>query len=137
VEYGTQQGPGSRSGTGRHPSETETKQAFKTTEFWIFIVILLGLFLAGIIADGGSDEAIDGFGAERVWFYAVLLSGFYMLSRGLAKSGSRAPYVEGQSSPGGSLGERAKAAAQVMRGEGESSSSSAPTQQHAADEPRY
>lgn len=128
MEYGTQRGPG---GTVRRSSrETETKEAFKTTEFWVFVVILLGLFIAGLVADTGDEEAIDGFGAERVWLYAVILSVGYMISRGIAKSGSRTP--SGDSNTEGGIGERVKAAAQVLR-EGDSSSEHAqptqPTQQ--------
>ena len=124
MEYGTQRGPG---GTVRRSSrETETKEAFKTTEFWVFVVILIGLFIAGLVADAG-DDSVDGFGAERVWLYAVILSVGYMISRGIAKSGSRTPSAD--SNTEGGIGERVKAAAQVLR-EGDSSSEHAqPTQQ--------
>lgn len=140
MEYGTQHGATAQSGPVRRATgETETKQAFKTTEFWIYIVILLGLFIAGLAADGGSDDAIDGFGAERVWLYAVILSGAYMISRGIAKSGSRDPYSESSGGSGEGIGERVRAAAQVLR-EGEGASSApAPTQpiQTTQDQPRY
>jgi hypothetical protein len=33
-----------------------------------------------------------GYGARQVWLYATILTVGYMLSRGLAKSGSREPY---------------------------------------------
>ncbi len=33
-------------------------------------------------------------GADRVWLYAVILTVGYMVSRGLAKSGSPDPYTE-------------------------------------------
>ena len=36
----------------------------------------------------------DVFRADRVWLYAVILSIEYMISRGLAKAGSRGPYPE-------------------------------------------
>jgi hypothetical protein len=68
---------------------TETKAAFKTTEFFSFIAVLAGVLIAGLIVD--SNDA-GGFGARQVWLYATILTVGYMVSRGLAKSGSREPY---------------------------------------------
>lgn len=121
MEYGTQREAAPARPTAGRRLTTETKHAFKTTEFWIYIVILLGLFIAGLASDGGSDDAIDGFGAERVWLYAVILSVGYMVARGLAKGGVRDPYTEDDGSTGEGLTERVKAAAQVLR-EGEDTS---------------
>ena len=69
---------------------TETKAAFKTTEFIAYIVILVGMFIASAVVDSNEDG--QGFGAEQVWFFATLLTIGYMISRGLAKSGSREYY---------------------------------------------
>lgn len=69
---------------------TETKAAFKTTEFIAYVVILIGLFIASAVVDSNEDG--QGFGAEQVWLYATLLTIGYMVSRGLAKSGSRENY---------------------------------------------
>ena len=69
---------------------TETKAAFKTTEFIAYVVILLGTFIASAVVDSGEDG--QGFGAEQAWFFATLLTVGYMISRGLAKSGSRESY---------------------------------------------
>ena len=69
---------------------TETKAAFKTTEFIAYVVILIGLFIASAVVDSGEDG--QGFGAEQAWFFATLLTIGYMVSRGLAKSGSREFY---------------------------------------------
>jgi hypothetical protein len=69
---------------------TETKAAFKTTEFIAYVVILVGLFIASAVVDNGDDG--EGFGAQDAWFYATLLTIGYMISRGLAKSGSREYY---------------------------------------------
>lgn len=66
---------------------TETKAAFKTTEFIAYVVILIAMFIASAVVDSNEDG--QGFGAEQVWFYATLLTIGYMVSRGLAKSGSR------------------------------------------------
>jgi fucose permease len=69
---------------------TETKAAFKTTEFIAYVVILIGLFISSLVVDNGDGG--EGFGAQSVWFYAVILTVGYMISRGLAKSGSRENY---------------------------------------------
>jgi hypothetical protein len=69
---------------------TETKAAFKTTEFIAYVVILIAMFIASAMVDNGEDG--QGFGADHVWLYATLLTIGYMISRGLAKSGSREHY---------------------------------------------
>ena len=68
---------------------TETKAAFKTTEFFAYVAVLAGILIAGAIVD--SSDA-GGYGARQVWLYATILTVGYLLSRGLAKSGSRDPY---------------------------------------------
>jgi hypothetical protein len=70
---------------------TETKASFKTTEFFAFLAVLAGI----LIAAGMVDESnAGGFGAKQAWLYATILTVGYMVSRGLAKSGSRQPYDE-------------------------------------------
>jgi hypothetical protein len=71
---------------------TETKAAFKTTEFFAFVAVLGGILIAGAIVD--SSDA-GGYGARQVGLYATILTVGYMVSRGLAKSGSRDPYDAG------------------------------------------
>jgi hypothetical protein len=68
---------------------TETKAAFKTTEFFAYVAVLVGILIAGAAVD--SADA-GGYGARQVWLYATLLTVGYMISRGLAKAGSREPY---------------------------------------------
>ena len=68
---------------------TETKAAFKTTEFFAYSAVLVGVLIAGAVVD--SADA-GGYGARQVWLYATILTVGYMVSRGLAKSGSRDPY---------------------------------------------
>ena len=73
---------------------TETKHALKTTEFWAFLASVAGVLIASWIVtsgNGGADNG-DAFGASRTWLYVAILSVGYMISRGLAKSGSREPY---------------------------------------------
>src|SRR5947209_14543654 len=72
---------------------TETKASFKTTEFIAYIAVLIGLLVAGAITKashyGGNHDPLR---ADRVWLYVIILTVGYMLSRGLAKSGSRERY---------------------------------------------
>ena len=77
---------------GRRPS-TETKHALKTTEFWIMVAVLIALLIAGNSIEGEEGGA-DVFAADEVWLYVTILASAYMVSRGLAKSGSRKPYHE-------------------------------------------
>jgi hypothetical protein len=77
-----------RRDAGRRIS-TETKAAFKTTEFMSYVAVLVGILIAGAVVD--SADA-GGYGARQVWLYATILTVGYMVSRGLAKSGSREPY---------------------------------------------
>jgi len=71
----------------------ETKAAFKTTEFIAYLVIVIGVLIASLVVDGNGNgdngAAGDYFRADRAWFYIVLLTIGYMVSRGLAKAGSR------------------------------------------------
>ncbi|MBC9735416.1 hypothetical protein [Nocardioides marmotae] len=62
---------------------TETKASFKTTELIAYLAAVVGVLLASAIVDA-SD-----FGAQEAWFYVTLLTIGYLVSRGLAKSGSR------------------------------------------------
>ena len=63
---------------------SETKPSFKTTELIVFVLAVVGVLVASAIADEGSD-----FGAQEAWKYVTALAIGYMVSRGLAKSGSR------------------------------------------------
>ena len=66
----------------------ETKAAFKTTEFIVYVVAVIGVLIASFLVST-TDAHEDYFRADRAWFYVVILSICYMVSRGLAKSGSR------------------------------------------------
>jgi hypothetical protein len=72
---------------------TETKASFKTTEFIAYLGILAGIFVAGAVTKAGSNGN-DVFRAHQVWLYAAIVTVGYMISRGLAKSGSRERYTE-------------------------------------------
>jgi hypothetical protein len=62
---------------------TETKASFKTTEFLAYIAAVVGVLVASRLVD------VSDFGTQEAWFYVTLLTIGYMISRGLAKSGSR------------------------------------------------
>jgi len=70
---------------------TETKAAFKTTELIAYVVAVVGVLLAALIVD---EADAGGLGAKQAWLYVTILTVGYMISRGLAKSGSRDPYTE-------------------------------------------
>jgi hypothetical protein len=79
---------------GERRRSTETKASFKTTEFFAFLAAVAGV----LIAAGVVDEANNGgLGAKQAWLYVTILTVGYMVSRGLAKSGSREPYTENRS----------------------------------------
>jgi hypothetical protein len=65
---------------------TETKASYKTTELVFYVLAVIGVLIASAVTDA-SD-----FGTQEAWFYISLLTIGYMISRGLAKSGSREPY---------------------------------------------
>jgi|tagenome__1003787_1003787.scaffolds.fasta_scaffold18531443_1 hypothetical protein len=65
----------------------ETKPSFRTTEFYIYLLAVAGVLIASAVVDASEDG--QGFGAERAWFFVTLLTIGYLVSRGLAKAGSR------------------------------------------------
>jgi hypothetical protein len=80
---------GSRTGAVGRLS-TETKQAFKTTEFWAMVVLIVGILIASaVISDGNGPNDADAFPASRAWLYVAIVGVGYIVSRGLAKAGSR------------------------------------------------
>ena len=70
---------------------TETKQAFKTTEFWAMVALVVAILISAAVINGG-DNGTDEFIARQAWLYVSILGAGYFISRGLAKSGSREPY---------------------------------------------
>ena len=65
----------------RHVHDSETRPFFVTSEFLVFVLFLMGLGIAA-----SSSPSID---ARFFWTAATVITSFYMLSRGIAKSGSR------------------------------------------------
>ncbi len=70
---------------------TETKAAPKTTEFIAYVVAVVGVLIASAVVSSGDSGTEDGdpFAADKAWLFITILTVGYLLSRGLAKSGSR------------------------------------------------
>ena len=62
----------------------ETKPFFMTSEFLALVAGVAGVLIAAAMTD-----SLD---ARRAWLYVTILAAAYMVSRGLAKAGSRDPY---------------------------------------------
>ncbi|HXF32631.1 MAG TPA: hypothetical protein VN522_14035 [Solirubrobacterales bacterium] len=75
-------------------SVTETKQALKTTEFFAMVGVIVAILVAAALIKGGDTSGGDGFVAKQAWLYVAIVASAYIVSRGLAKSGSSEPYKE-------------------------------------------
>jgi hypothetical protein len=64
----------------------ETKLSLKTTEFWAMAGIIAAILIASAVSDSLGDV--------RAWTLVAAVGIGYMISRGLAKSGTR--YVGGE-----------------------------------------
>ena len=71
----------------------ETKAAIKTTEFWAMIGLVVTILVSAALINGG-DNGTDEFIAKQAWLYVAIVTGAYAIGRGLAKSGTAAPYDE-------------------------------------------
>jgi len=61
---------------------TETRRSLMTSEFWLALAAAAAVVIAGYVAD--ADLA-----AERAWTLATAIMVAYIVSRGIAKAGSR------------------------------------------------
>lgn len=82
------QGPGffDQYGYGHRPWK-ETKPFFLTSEFLTLMGIIAGLAIA--------MGVLDNFDAPRGWLLITIIGAAYLVSRGLAKSGTRDPRPDG------------------------------------------
>src|SRR5438128_9704066 len=62
--------------------DTETRRAFATTEFWLFLIVSVALLFFAY------DAGHDSFTRDEGWRYVTWLAVAYFVSRGLAKAGS-------------------------------------------------
>lgn len=69
---------------GSTRESTETKSFSKTSEFFVWLGTVLAILFASYV--------MDGFSAQEAWRFVTYLSVGYMISRGLAKAGSKDPY---------------------------------------------
>lgn len=67
---------------------TETKAGYKTTEFILALVFVIAVVVAAYVSGEDSVSRDDG------WRYAAIVLTGYLVSRGLAKAGTREPYTE-------------------------------------------
>jgi len=65
---------------------SETRPAWKTSELLVFLLLAAGIFIAAQHVGSSGDNA---FTSQRAWLYVTILGSAYMISRGLAKAGSR------------------------------------------------
>jgi hypothetical protein len=66
--------------------ESETKLSLKTTEFWAMAGVIAAILVAAAVSDSLGDV--------RAWTLVAGVAAAYIISRGLAKSGSR--YTDGE-----------------------------------------
>lgn len=78
--WGGPWGPGRGFGM-RQSYPIETKPFFLTSEFVAVIIAIVALAITA-----GTDDSIDGW---RFWILTTVLVAFYVLSRGIAKSGTK------------------------------------------------
>jgi hypothetical protein len=71
-------------------SPNETKLSFKTTEFWAMGGVIAAILIASAISDSLGDV--------RAWTLVAGVAAAYIISRGLAKAGSRYTNEQGPSS---------------------------------------
>jgi len=62
-------------------TQDETKLSLKTTEFWAMVGVVLAILIASAISDSLNDV--------RAWTLVAAVAIGYMISRGLAKSGTK------------------------------------------------
>lgn len=65
----------------RHAHSSETKPFFLTSEFLAFVAYMVGLAVAA-----STDATID---SRLFWLLTTAATAAYMISRGIAKSGTR------------------------------------------------
>ena len=70
---------------------TETKASIKTSELYAYVAAVVMILIAANAIEG-EEGGVDFFNARHAWLYVTILTVGYMVSRGLAKSGSRDPY---------------------------------------------
>lgn len=83
----TSQGAARNSSTLVKRVGAETKSALKTTELYVWLVVSAAILIAAAVTDKGDDG--QSFGADHAWQYVAIVSAAYIVSRGIAKAGTR------------------------------------------------
>lgn len=65
----------------RHIRTPETKEFFKSSEFGVWLLTIVGVAIAGLSADDIEPSL--------VWILITILSFAYIISRGIAKAGTK------------------------------------------------
>jgi hypothetical protein len=73
----------------RHVKTPETKEFFKTSEFGVWALTVLGILISAAVVTEGSGH---DFPANLAWLYVAIVSAAYIVSRGIAKAGTRRGY---------------------------------------------
>ena len=66
--------PHPRAGRTVRRLTTETKQAFKTSEFWAMVGLVAAILVSAAVIKGG-DDGTDQFIARHAWLYVSILGG--------------------------------------------------------------
>jgi hypothetical protein len=85
----------------RHVKTPETKEFFKTSEFIVWGLTVLGILIAAAVVTEGEGH---DFPANQAWLYVTIASAAYIISRGIAKAGTRRGYGDAPFDRGGSDG---------------------------------
>ena len=73
-----------------HRQGDETKPSWKTSELAVYLLSVIGVLIASnAVGDGAANNGGDYFAADKAWWFITLLTVGYLISRGLAKAGSR------------------------------------------------
>jgi hypothetical protein len=58
------------------------------------IGVIVAILVSAAAIKGGDTEGTDEFIARNAWLYVSIVASAYLISRGLAKSGSSDPYTD-------------------------------------------
>src|SRR4051795_12946991 len=76
-------------GFARHVKTPETKEFFKTSEFFVWALTVIGILIsAATVTEGDGHD----FPAISAWLYITIVSFAYIISRGISKAGTRRGY---------------------------------------------
>src|SRR4051812_38711183 len=73
----------------RHVKTPETKEFFRTSEFFVWALTVVGILIAAMSVSEGKGH---DFAAAQAWLYVAIVSFAYIISRGISKAGTRRGY---------------------------------------------